>query len=179
MKLKFNITRIILTLMMSLSLGQYAIAGNSGLIELTKSTRSETLGDIYTFALYSPLAGDSKLGLYGGMQLMQLEKNDLGEESSAIKILLGQSFGKTFAPFYEIGTDLYGFLTLLDNDKDTDRCTEDQECSIDFFFRIGLRIKFGNNLHLGIYHENIDFGDFHENKSGEHRYIGSSLGFAF
>jgi len=175
----YGIIRIIITLTLTITFNQKAQADNDSVIEISKSRRSETLGDIYTFGLYSNITGNSSSNIYAGMNILFLDNNDLNKTDSALKIYLGQSFGKTLAAFYEIGTDLYGLLTLLDNDNETHSCTEEQRCAIDFFFKIGVKINFGDNLVLGIFHENIDFGAFHTNLSGEHRYIGSSLGIKF
>ena len=175
----YGMIRIIITLILSITFSQQAQADNDSVIEISKSRRSETLGDIYTFGLHSNITGDSSSNIYAGMSILFLDNNNLNKNDSAIKIYFGQSFGKTLAPFYEIGTDLYGLLTLFNNDNETHSCTEEQQCAIDLFFKIGIKINFGDNLVLGIFHENIDFGAFHTNLSGEHRYVGSSLGFKF
>ncbi|MCK5002819.1 MAG: hypothetical protein KAS57_07320 [Gammaproteobacteria bacterium] len=171
--------QVFLATTLMLSFYHQASANEGSFIELTKSRHSETLGDIYTFGIYSTLAGNSATKIYSGLQLMELEYDDLGTYNSTIKVFFGQAFGHTFAPFYEIGTDLYGLLTLLDNDKETHSCTADRECAIDFFFRLGIRINLGDNLSIGVFHENIDFGDFHTSLSGEHQYVGSSIAFRF
>ncbi|MCW8924614.1 MAG: hypothetical protein OQK69_13460 [Gammaproteobacteria bacterium] len=165
--------------MIAFAFSRQAQANNETVIEISKSSRSETLGDIYSFGLHSSLTDNSGASIYAGIQFMTFDNNDINSIDSTLKIFFGQSFGKTVAPFYEIGTDLYGFLTLLDNDRQTDTCTEEHQCAIDFFFKIGLKINLGDNLILGIFHENIDFGAFHTSLSGEHRYVGSSLGIKF
>lgn len=177
---RLTLVQLVLSVAIIATSGQYAHARNEkSFIELTKSGHSKTLDDVYTFGLYSSITGRSKLRFYAGMQFMEFEQQTPGEDSSSLKILIGQTFGQTLSPFYEIGTDLYGLLTLLDNDRETKTCTDEQQCSIDFYFRIGLRVNFSDNLILGIFHENIDFGDFHSSLTGEHRYVGASLGFEF
>lgn len=178
--MRFTLLKIIVSLLLMVVSSQHALAAKEkSFIELTRSSRSQTLDDVYSFGLYSAISGSEKTRIYAGMQFMEFEQTIAGSDSSALKILLGQTFGQTFAPFYEIGTDLYGLLSLLNNDLETDNCTEEQNCAIDFYFRIGLRIKFNDSLILGIFHENIDFGDFHSSLSGEHRYVGASMGFEF
>lgn len=159
--------------------GQAHSDSEKAFVELTKSSYSRTLDDVYSFGLYSAVSGNRKTKIYAGMQFTEFTQTIPGEDHSVIKILLGQSFGQSFAPFYEIGTDFYGLLSLLNNDLETDNCSGDQQCAIDFYFRIGLRIRLSDNLMLGIFHENIDFGDFHTSLSGEHRYVGGSVGFEF
>ena len=168
-------------MIVSLAIGfpSHTLANDGGIIELSKSHRSETLGDIVTFGLHSSLGGNSRTNFYAGMNLIMLDNNDIGKNDSTFKIFIGQSFGKTFSPFYEIGTDLYGFLTLFSNNNETHSCSNEHACALDFYFKIGLKINLGDHLVLGFFHENIDFGSFHENLSGEHRYTGSSIGFAF
>ncbi|MDH5711331.1 MAG: hypothetical protein OEZ15_06665 [Gammaproteobacteria bacterium] len=173
-----NIVSFLLAILLSISVNTTALANDSSFVELTKSSKSETLDDIYTFGLYATLTGDSQLSIYSGVQFMEIESDNLGLNNSVIKIFIGQSFGEIFSPFYEIGTDLYGLLSLLDNNNDREACAEEQQCAVDFFFRIGLRINMGKVM-IGIYHENIDFGDFHSSLSGEHRYTGSSIAFRF
>ena len=159
---------------------KYAVAADESVfLEASKSRRSETLGDIYTFGIYGVLEENTYYNTYAGMQFMFLDDNDLGGNDSAIKLLIGQELAGPIAPFYEIGTDLIGFVTLLNGNRQTHTCRDEQHCSIDFFFRIGLRIKLADTISLGIFHENIDFGHFHENVSGEHRYVGSSLAIHF
>ena len=176
--LSFIVAPIILTLILAVSFENNAQARNEkSFVELAASSHSKTLDDVYSFGLYSSITGSSKISTYAGMQFMEFEQTTPGEDSSAIKILIGQTFGQTFSPFYEIGTDFFGLFYLLDNDKEA--CTTDQQCAIDVYFRIGVRIKLNDNLMLGLFHENVDFGDFHSSLSGEHRYIGSSLGFEF
>jgi len=175
----YCIISVIVMLGFTITSSSQATASQGSGIEISKSNRSETLGEIHTFGVYSSLAGNSRSNLYAGMQLLTLDNNDINETDSTLKVFLGQSFGKNFSPYYEVGTDFYGFLTLLNNDNETKNCTDEQQCAIDVFFRIGLRIKIGKNLVAGIFHENIDFGAFHKNLSGEHRYVGSSLGFNF
>ena len=175
----YCIISVIMMLGFTITSSNHAVASQDGGIEISKSNRSETLGEIHTFGVYSSLAGNSRSKLYAGMQLITLDNNDINESDSTLKVFIGQSFGKNFSPFYEVGTDFYGFLTLLNNDNETHNCTDEQQCAIDFFFRIGIRIKAGKNLVVGVFHENIDFGDFHKNLSGEHRYVGSSIGFRF
>lgn len=159
--------------------GQAHSANEKAFVELTKSSYSRTLEDVYSFGLYSAVSGNRKTKIYAGMQFTEFTQTIPGEDHSAIKILLGQSFGQTFAPFYEIGTDFYGLLSLLNNDLETNNCTDNQQCAIDFYFRIGLRMRLSDNLMFGIFHENINFGDFHTSLSGEHRYVGGSVGFEF
>lgn len=159
--------------------GQAYSGNEKAFVELTKSSYSRTLDDVYSFGLYSATSGNRKTNIYAGMQFTEFTQTIPGEDSSAIKILIGQSFGQSIAPFYEIGTDFYGLLSLFNNDLETDNCIDNQQCAIDFYFRIGLRIKLNDNLMLGIFHENIDFGDFHTSLSGEHRYVGGSVGFEF
>lgn len=177
---RFFITQLFLVILLITAFEKTALAEEQiTSLEITKSRRSETLGDIYTFGLYSPLTNSRNFNIYAGVQFMFLDDNDLGGNDSAIKLLIGQELAGSIAPFYEIGTDLFGFITLFDDSTQTHSCREEQQCSIDFFFRIGLRIKFADTISLGIFHENIDFGHFHENVSGEHRYVGSSLAIAF
>lgn len=173
-----NTVYFLFAILLNINFNPAALANDSSFVELTKSSRSETLDDIYTFGLYATLTGDSKLSIYSGVQFMEIESDNLGLNNSVIKIFIGQSFGEIISPFYEIGTDLFGLLSLLNNDNDREACAEDQQCAIDFFFRIGLRINMGKVM-VGIYHENIDFGDFHNSLSGEHRYTGSSISFRF
>ncbi len=159
--------------------GQAHSDNEKAFVELTKSSYSRTLDDVYSFGLYSAVSGNRKTKIYAGMQFTEFTQTIPGEDRSAIKILIGQSFGQTLAPFYEIGTDFYGLLSLLNNNLETDNCIDNQQCAIDFYFRIGLRIRLSNNLMLGIFHENINFGDFHTSLSGEHRYVGGSVGIEF
>ncbi|MDH3342854.1 MAG: hypothetical protein OEM07_03935 [Gammaproteobacteria bacterium] len=166
-------------ILLALAFSSSAQANNDSIIELSKSSRSETLGNIYTFGLYSSLSTDAQSSIYGGINLIFLENNAINKSDSTLKIFAGQSLGKKVSAFYEIGTDLYGFITLFDNDQETHTCKEDQRCAFDLFFKIGMKIQLGSHLMLGIFHENISFGDFHENLSGEHRYVGSSLGIKF
>ncbi|MDH5612260.1 MAG: hypothetical protein OEY66_07380 [Gammaproteobacteria bacterium] len=178
--LSFIVAPIILMLILAVSFENSAAArSEKSFVELTASNHSKTLNDVYSFGLYSSITGSSKLRTYAGVQFMEFEQATPGENSSAIKILIGQTFGQTFSPFYEVGTDVFGLFYLLDNNKETDTCSTDQQCAIDFYFRIGVRIKLNENLILGLFHENIDFGDFHASLSGEHRYVGSSFGFEF
>lgn len=173
-------TRIFPVMMLSMVLVNPAYAKDDvSFIEATKSRRSETLGDIYTFGVYGSVASNSSYNTYAGMQFMFLDDNEFGGNDSAIKILIGQELNSNFAPFYEIGTDLYGLITLFDDDRETQTCRTDERCSIDFFFRIGLRIKLAETISLGIFHEDINFGNFHETVSGGHRYVGSSLAIQF
>ncbi len=172
--------RLLLVLLIFTGSYEYALARNEkSFIELTKSHHSETLNNVYSFGLYSPVTNKSKIRFYAGMQFMEFEQQIPGEDSSVIKVLIGQTFGQTFLPFYEIGTDLFGLLSLFNNNNETKACTDDQQCAIDVYFRIGLRINLNDNLVIGMFHENIDFGDFHSSLSGEHRYVGASLGFQF
>ena len=176
------VTSLFLALLITITTSQNSLAENStkSFIEISKSHRSESLGDIHSLSLYSSLISDRYSNSYAGIQLITFEKNIIGEEDTVIKVFVGQDMGGTFSPFYEIGTDLYGFFSLLDdNNNDSRACTEDQKCAIDMFFRLGMRVKLGKNLTLNIFHENIDFGDFHIELSGEHNYTGSSLGFRF
>lgn len=176
----FSIVKLLLIIFAITLTHENALASNErSFIELTKSSHSETLNNVYTFGLYSAITGKSKLRFYAGMQFMEFEQQTPGEDSSVIKVLIGQTFGQSVAPYYEIGTDLFGFLTLFNNNKESDSCTEEQQCAIDFYFRIGLRINLDDNLMLGLFHENVDFGDFHSSLTGEHRYVGASLGFQF
>ncbi|MDT8452464.1 MAG: hypothetical protein RQ936_06945 [Gammaproteobacteria bacterium] len=174
----FGFSFTLLILLMGFA-GQLHSGNEKAFVELTKSSYSRSLDDVYSFGLYSAISGNRKTKFYAGMQFMEFTQTIPGEDRSAVKILFGQRFGQTFAPFYEIGTDFYGLLSLLNNDLETNNCTDNQRCAIDFYFRIGMRIKLSDNLMLGIFHENIDFGDFHTSLSGEHRYVGGSLGFEF
>lgn len=172
------ITQFIIATTLGIGFISNALADNEKIfIEITKSSHSETLGEIHALGFYSPR--DKNSGLYVGMQIMLIENDALNKNNSTIKMFFGQQIGGRIAPFYEIGTDLYGFITLFDNSRQTHTCTADQQCAIDLFFRIGLRLKLSENITLGIFHENIDFGDFHENLSGEHRYVGSSFSLSF
>lgn len=176
----FSIVKLLLIIFAITLTYENALASNErSFIELTKSSHSETLNDVYTFGLYSAITGKSKLRFYAGMQFMEFEQQTPGEDSSTIKILIGQTFGRTIAPFYEIGTDLFGFLLLLDNNSESGTCFDEHQCELDFYFRIGMRINLNDNLMLGLFHENVDFGDFHSSLTGEHRYVGASLGFQF
>lgn len=175
----YRIIQAIMVISLAIGFSNPALANDGGVIELSKSHRSETLGDIYSFGLHTSTSGSSNAYFYAGMNLLMLDNNDINRNDSAFKIFIGQSFGKTITPFYEIGTDLYGFLTLFGNNNETHTCSNEHECALDFYFKIGLKINLGDHLILGFFHENIDFGAFHENLSGEHRYTGSSIGFAF
>lgn len=177
---------IFLALLISTSTNTLAQNSANSFIEFSKSHRSETLGDIHNLSLYSSLSSDNHPNSYAGIQLMTFEKNIIGEEDALIKFFVGKDMGLTFSPFYEIGTDFNGFLKILidiiidnDNDNDTKACTEDQKCATDLFFRVGFKVKLGKNLVLRVFHENINFGDFHTNLSGEHSYTGSSIGLIF
>ena len=179
LKENISIITVIVILGSNIALSNYAIASDDEGIEISKSSLSETLGDIYTLGLFAPLTSKKYPNLHGGFQIIFFEKNNLGENDFTLKFYAGQEFGNTVALFYEAGTDFYGLITLLSDNKETHNCTNEQRCAIDTFLRIGLRIKLGNNLTLGVFHENIDFGDFHKNLSSEHRYVGSSIGFKF
>jgi len=155
-----------------------SMAENS-LMEATQSTSSKTFDQISTLSLYSSLGKKHGETSYGGIQLATYKHKSSLERDSVVRIILGQTIEGFISPFFEVGTDFYGFLVLLSNNDKNRACKENGACAIDAFFRIGIRIELNRHNSLGIFHENIDFGDFHSNLVGEHSYTGASLGFKF
>jgi hypothetical protein len=149
------------------------------LFEVTRSTNSKTFDQISTIGFYSTLGKKHGETSYGGVQLAFYEHTSNLETDSIARIIFGQKIEGLISPFFEVGTDLYGFLVILSDSDNRQNCKDNRECTIDVFFRVGIRIKIYKQHTLGIFHENIDFGDFHSNLVGEHNYTGASLGFNF
>jgi hypothetical protein len=151
------------------------------LAEVTRSTNTKTFNQINTIGLYSTLGTKHGETSYGGIQVAFYEHTHTSnvEKDSVVRIFFGQNIDGLISPFFEIGTDLYGFLVALSDHDNSQNCKDNKECAIDVFFRLGIRIKINKKNTLGIFHENIDFGDFHTNLVGEHSYTGASFGFNF
>lgn len=149
------------------------------IVEITQSLNSKTFEQINTIGLYSSFSKKHGETSYGGIQIAFYEHTSNLERDSVVRVFFGQKIEGLISPFFEIGTDLFGFLVALSDNNNEQSCKEDRECAIDIFFRVGIRIKLSRTNTLGIFHENIDFGDFHSSLTGEHNYTGVSIGFKF
>lgn len=152
---------------------------NDSFIEFTQSTSSDTLDRVSTIGLYSNFGKFHSLLSYGGVQVAQFRNADIRDDHSVMRIFAGQAIKGAISPFFEVGTDLYGFLVMLSDNNNRDECKDDRKCTVDAYFRFGVRINLFKQYKLGIFHENISFGDFHTHLKGEHNYTGASLSFNF
>lgn len=149
------------------------------LIEFTHATTANVFEKVSTIGLHSTLGRRHGEESYGGIQISYYEHIDSTIRDSVVRVFFGQSIEGLISPFFEVGTDLFGFLTALSNNNNDQNCQDGRDCSIDLFFRVGARVRLHNRFTLGIFHENIDFGNYHSNLEGEHNYTGASLGFKF
>lgn len=145
-------------------------------MEISQSVNSDTLDKAQLAGIYGYIEHNRGENVYAGIQVASFDTLTTFDHGSTVLIILGVELQTPISPFVEIGTDLLGFLILENEDE---ICDSENNCDIDFSFRFGLRARISQQLRLGIYHEYIDFGSFHSQLEGEHKFTGISLGMFF
>jgi len=177
-----NVLRIVfaiaaLLFLLSLTISPVQAGKESSLVEISHSSVSDTLESVTTYSLYSSPSRNLGDALYVGVQLASFKTSSTANRESLVRIVSGIIIPGRFSPYMEIGTDFVGLILLTDNqEKD---CSTDHNCGIDAHFRGGIRFLVTRELHIGVFHEVISFGDFHDNLKGDHNYTGASVSFSF
>ena len=183
---KFNLktTHALLSVLLLIALfaSPQTSQAKDAFIELTHSPGNDTFDGISSVGLYGTFSKNFGILSYGGVQMTLFRDSSTSSDEGVARMFIGEAFKGPISPFFEIGTDAYGFLVLLlneDNNDNDESCASEQRCSIDAYFRFGIRFYPTKELSLGVYYENSNFGDSHTHLTGSHHYTGASLGFSF
>ena len=152
----------------------FAINSNS-FAEYTNSINTATFSSIKTIGLFA--RGQMTQGeiVYGGLKFSHFDLSNGIDSSSLYQVVIGASITGTYAPFLEIGTDFISFFGSRDNSD----CGSGKECQINAFIKAGIRIRLPEGYTLGIFHESMTFENNNSVLSGDHNYIGMSIGYHF
>ena len=154
-----------------------AFGVDKSFIEYSLLSSSDTLRNVNVLGFYTVFNYQRNYAYYGGLEFALFEQETAIESELVARVTIGIGGLNSFAPYAEIGIGLFDFL-FRSNDTQQ-RCDEELDCDPDIHFRAGMRVRVSNQVSLGLFYEGVSFGDFEDELSGSHGYIGSSIGIRF
>ena len=175
-----NRSRKILTLVIACYLGSVSVAHavQQNLIEFSKLSTSDTLFDASTLGFFSNFEYQQDYVLYAGVELALFQEKTMTDGEMTTRVVMGMRGLGVFSPYAEIGVGLLDLL-FRNKNQDTSNCTDQQQCDPDLHFRVGLRISVAEGVGIGLFHEDVHFGDFQDKLTGSHSYTGTSINVQF
>ncbi len=146
---------------------------DKGHIEYTALLNSDTMHNMQSFSSYSKVLDNSSIQMYGGLELVWYQLNPADDFEFNPRVFIGATTGDTIAAFAEVGSNLVGLLEYF-NGESRD-CTQ-VDCTPDFSIKTGMRIRIYSQFSISLFYQRINFGDFHDRLTGNHRLYGASIG---
>jgi len=172
-----NTLACLIVLVACLLLPARAWSVDKSFIEYSLLSSSDTLRNVNVLGFYTIFNYQRNYAYYGGLEFALFEPETATDSELVTRVSIGIGGLNTFAPYAEIGIGLFDFL-FRSNDSQQ-RCDEELDCDPDFHFRAGMRVRVSNHVAFGLFYEGVSFGDFEDELSGSHGYIGTSIGIKF
>jgi len=160
-----------------ISTGPVSASENNSFAEYTQSLDASTFEKIKTIGLFARSYYDHGEIVYGGLQFSHFEPKNSADSSGLYRVLIGVTTAGRVAPYLEIGTDILGLFTSSNNRQVN--CGNVNNCRIDGFLKVGVRLRFQYAYTIGVFHESIAFSNNHRSLKGDHDYTGMSIGYHF
>ena len=146
-------------------------------LEYSLLSSSDTLHKSNVLGFYSVFKVERNYAYYGGLDFALFEQETATDSELVSRVTIGIGGLNNFAPYAEVGIGLFDFL-FRSNDTQQ-RCDEELDCDPDIHFRAGMRVRVANHVAIGLFYEGVSFGDFKDELSDSHGYIGSSIAISF
>ena len=149
------------------------------LIEYSQSFDIDTFESVKSIGLYTKNKIRRGEVIYGGLQFSQFKFLNNTDSSGIFRVVIGVTTTGRINPYIEISTDLLSALIDSSNDDNQNNCNNETRCTLDGFFRAGIRFEIMNRIRFGIFHEVISFGNNHNLLKDDHDQTGLSISYDF
>ena len=180
LKRKINSTLLLILFAFSICPTHPTYADNyKHFIEYSQSFDIDTFESVKSIGLYTKNRIRRGEVIYGGLQFSQFNFLNNTDSSGIFCAVIGVTTTGKINPFIEISTDLLSALIHSSNDDNQNNCNNETRCTLDGYFKAGVRFEIMNRVRFGIFHEVISFGNNHNLLKDDHDQTGLSLSYDF